>query len=105
MRYDDRITFRRLKTPARYNPDTGLTSAAAFEDITLPCEIGPVSAERTMRLFGAITIRANVVRLQQRYTGAYQEVTVNGRPFEVLRHIDREGGGGFTGLYIKEKVS
>lgn len=94
-----------MKAPGKYNPDTGMTSAATFEDVTLPCELGPVSAERTLRLFGSITLRANVVRLQRRYTGSYQEVKVNGRTFEVLRHIDHDDGAGFTGLYIKEKVS
>ena len=105
MRYDDRITFRKMTTQCKYNPDTGLTSAPTFEDVTLPCEIGPVSAERTLRLFGSITLRANIVRLQRHFTGAYAEVKVNGKPYEVLRQIDHDGGSGFTGLYIKEKVS
>ena len=103
MRYDDRITFRKIAAPGKYNPDTGLTSAPSFEDITLPCELGPVSAERTLRLFGSITLRANAVRLQRPFTGDYQEVSVNGKPYEVLRQIDHDGAG-FTGLYIKEKV-
>lgn len=105
MRYDDRITFRRMTAPGSYNPDTGLTSAPTFADVTLPCEIGPVSAERTLRLFGSIILRANIVRLQRQFTGAYAEVKVNGKPYEVLRQIDHDGGSGFTGLYIKEKVS
>ena len=94
-----------MTAPGSYNPDTGLTSAPAFEDITIPCELGPVSAERTLRLFGSITLRANIVRLQRQFTGAYAEVKVNGKPYEVLRQIDHDGGTGFTGLYIKEKVS
>ena len=93
-----------MAAPGKYNPDTGLTSAPTFEDVTLPCELGPVSAERTLRLFGSITLRANVVRLQRRVTGNYHEVLVNGRPFEVLRQLDHDGESGFTGLYIKEKV-
>ena len=94
-----------MTAPGSYNPDTGLTSAPTFADVTLPCEIGPVSAERTLRLFGSITLRANVVRLQRQFSGDYAEVKVNGRAFEVLRQIDHDGGSGFTGLYIKEKVS
>ena len=94
-----------MTAQGKYNPDTGLTSTPTFEDVTLPCEIGPVSAERTLRLFGSITLRANIVRLQRQFTGAYAEVKVNGKPYEVLRQIDHDGGAGFTGLYIKEKVS
>ena len=94
-----------MTAQGKYNPDTGLTSTPTFEDVTLPCEIGPVSAERTLRLFGSITLRANIVRLQRQFTGAYAEVKVNGKPYEVLRQIDHDGGSGFTGLYIKEKVS
>lgn len=94
-----------MTAPGSYNPDTGLTSAPTFADVTLPCEIGPVSAERTLRLFGSIILRANIVRLQRQFTGAYAEVEVNGKPYEVLRQIDHDGGSGFTGLYIKEKVS
>ena len=94
-----------MTAPGSYNPDTGLTSALTFADVTLPCEIGPVSAERTLRLFGSIILRANIVRLQRQFTGAYAEVKVNGKPYEVLRQIDHDGGSGFTGLYIKEKVS
>ena len=94
-----------MTAPGSYNPDTGLTSAPTFADVTLPCEIGPVSAERTLRLFGSIILRANIVRLQRQFSGAYAEVKVNGRPYEVLRQIDHDGGSGFTGLYIKEKVS
>lgn len=105
MIYKHRITFRKMTAPGKYNPATGLTSAPTFEDVTLPCEIGPVSAERTLRLFGSITLRANIVRLQRQFTGAYAEVKVNGKPYEVLRQIDHDGGSGFTGIYIKEKVS
>ena len=94
-----------MTAPGSYNPDTGLTSAPTFADVTLPCEIGPVSAERTLRLFGSIILRANIVRLQRQFSGAYAEVKVNGKPYEVLRQIDHDGGSGFTGLYIKEKVS
>ena len=104
LRYADRITFRRLVAKAKYNPETGLTSAPTYQDTTVPCEIGPVSAERTLLLFGAITLQARVVRLQRVYTEAYEEIRVGGRAFEVLRQIDHDTGRGFTGLYIREKV-
>ena len=101
MRYADRITFRALTKAAAYNPDTGTTDPAQYTDTTMPCDLGPVSIERTARLFGDVTIRASVARLQRPYTGRVDEVLVNGRPFQVLREIEREreGPGAF---YLQE---
>ena len=104
MRYNHRIVFKKISIPARYDPDTGTTSSAVYAYTIIPCEIGPVSADRTVKLFGEITVRAFVVRLQRTYAEGYDEVSVDGRPFEVLRHIDHDAGVGFTGLYLKEKV-
>ena len=57
-----------------------------------------------MRLFGSITIKAFVVRLQRTYTDYYQDVAIDGKPYEVIRHVNHDAGRGFDGLYVKEKV-
>ena len=102
MRYNHRIVFKKISIPARYDPDTGTTSSAVYAYTIVPCELGPLSADRAVKLFGDVTIRAFVVRLQRTYTDEYHEVSVDGRPFEVLRHIDHNAGVGFTGMYLKE---
>lgn len=104
MRYDDRITFQKLVKESKYNPVTGRTDPPTYMDETLPCEISPVSSERKMHLFGVITIKAFKVRLQRSYDKFFENVQINGEEYEVLTKVDRETGGGFTGMYVKKKV-
>ena len=104
MIYKHRITFRKMLSPGGYDNSTGKTLPPTFKLTLVPCEISPVSSERTMRLFGSITIKAFVVRLQRTYTEQYQDVTIDGKPYEVLRHVNHDPGRGIDGLYVKEKV-
>lgn len=105
MIYKHRITFRNIVSQGGYNPDTGKTEPPTYKLTVVPCEISPVSGERTLRLFGSITIKAFVVRLQRTYTAHYQDVTIDGKSYEVIRHVNHDAGRGFDGLYVKEKVS
>lgn len=103
MRYTERIIFRTVIDEGGYNPSTGRTDPPTYSDEMLPCEISPVSGERKMHLFGVITIRAFKVRLQRPFKKHFEDVVIGGRPYEVLTKIDHDTGGGFTGLYVKEK--
>ncbi len=86
MRYTDRVTFV-TESPGGYNPETGNHEEATQTTETLPCNISPLGTNRTQELFGSITVRVDVVRLQRPYHASFDYVIIDGKRMNVKRDV------------------
>lgn len=86
MRYTDRVTLHK-SSGRQYNPKTGKTEFVVDEGVTLPCNISPVSLEKTTAIFGSIDRKVATVRLQRPYKDTVDKAVIDGNKYNVLRHI------------------
>ncbi|MGF2617735.1 hypothetical protein FZC84_11915 [Rossellomorea vietnamensis] len=86
MRYDQRITLHQV-TGRAYEPAVGKTVVQVDEGITIPCNASPVSLERVKVVFGSIDLEITTVRLQRPFRGKVEKAVINGKKYNVLRHI------------------
>jgi hypothetical protein len=86
MRYADRITLHKVIDRA-YDPSVGKTVVRVDEGVTLPCDTSPISLERVKVIFGSIDKQITTVRLQRPYRREVDKAVINGKKFNVLRHV------------------
>jgi hypothetical protein len=86
LRYTDRITLH--KTLGRqYDPSQGKTVVAVDDGVVLPCNLSPVTLEKSAMVFGSVNKKIATARLQRPYKGYADKAVVNGQKYNVLRHI------------------
>ncbi|WP_077621563.1 hypothetical protein [Sediminibacillus massiliensis] len=86
MRYTDRITLHK-STGRQYNPGTGKTEVSVDEGVILPCNFSTAGPEKTATTFGSITQEIGIARLQRPFKGEADRAVVNGKKYNVLRHV------------------
>jgi hypothetical protein len=86
MRYSDRVTLHKVVDRA-YNPSVGKTVVRVDDGVTLPCNISPISLERVKMIFGSLDKHITTVRLQRPYRRKVDKAVINGKKYNVLRHI------------------
>lgn len=87
MRYENRATL--VKEFAKeYNPDTGKSEAPAPVNYdTVPCNISPLSAERTALDFGDVARDINIIRLNNRFDKYVTHAYVDGTKYLIVKHV------------------
>jgi hypothetical protein len=86
MRYSDRITLHKVIGRA-YDPSVGKTVVRVDDGVTLPCDTSPISLERVKVLFGSLDKQITTVRLQRPYRHKVDKAVINGKKYNVLRHV------------------
>lgn len=86
MRYSDRITLHKVIGRA-YDPSVGMTVVSVDDGVTLPCDMSPISLERVKVLFGSLDNQITTVRLQRPYRRKVEKAVINGKKYNVLRHV------------------
>jgi hypothetical protein len=86
MRYSDRITLHKVIGRA-YDPSVGKTVVTVDNGVILPCNTSPISLERVKVLFGSLDKQITTVRLQRSYRGKVDKAVINGKKYNVLRHV------------------
>lgn len=86
MRYSDRITLHKVIDRA-YDPSVGKTVVRVDDGVTLPCDTSPISLERVKVLFGSLDKQITTVRLQRPYRSKVDKAVINGKKYNVLRHV------------------
>jgi hypothetical protein len=86
MRYSDRITLHKVIGRA-YEPSVGKTVVRVDDGVTLPCDTSPISLERVKVLFGSLDKQITTVRLQRPYRCKVDKAVINGKKYNVLRHV------------------
>jgi hypothetical protein len=86
MRYDGRITLHQV-IERKYDPSIGKTVVKVDVGVTLPCNTSPVSLERMKVVFGSVDNKITTVRLQRPFRGGADKAVINGKKYNVLRHI------------------
>jgi hypothetical protein len=86
MRYSDRIRLHKVIGRA-YDPSVGKTVVTVDNGVTLPCNTSPISLERVKVLFGSLDKQITTVRLQRTYRGKVDKAVINGKKYNVLRHV------------------
>jgi hypothetical protein len=86
MRYSDRVTLHKVVDRA-YDPSVGKTVVRVDVGVTLPCNTSPISLERVKVIFGSLDKQITTVRLQRPYRRKVDKAVINGKKYNVLRHI------------------
>ena len=86
MRYVDRVTLHKI-IGRGYDPTTGKNGVRVDNGVTLPCNLSPVSLEKTSAVFGSIDKQVTTVRLQRPYKDTVDVAVINGDKYKLLRHI------------------
>jgi hypothetical protein len=86
MRYSDRVTLHKVLGRA-YDPSVGKTVVEVDEGVTLPCNTSPISLERVKAIFGSLDKQITTVWLQKPYKREVDKAVINGKKFNVLRHV------------------
>ena len=90
MRFGSRLTFVKLEGGG-YDPGKGEYVDPEEVRETLPCHLSPMSTDRTNEVFGSIQTNITIARLQNQYSGDYDRVEIDEKPFSVQRRIDHRG--------------
>ncbi|WP_342610254.1 hypothetical protein [Staphylococcus hsinchuensis] len=87
MRYSDRITFERQGAKV-YNPKTSryeLTNSIRYENI--PCNLSPLSRQRTALEYGDVKRDINIVRLQGQFLNEVTHAYIGQRQYLIVDKI------------------
>lgn len=86
MRFIDRVSIV-TESEGGYNPSTGQFDESVQIITKLPCNISQLGVERTVQLFGEMDKTILVVRLQRPYTQPYDYLLIDGKRYNVKRHV------------------
>jgi hypothetical protein len=82
MRYDKRVTFIKLGTPA-YDPATGDYIDGEPEETTKPADVYQTSEKLQKLIYDGIRQDAITIQLQNKYTKAFDMIRYDGRLYRV----------------------
>ncbi|MFI3545159.1 hypothetical protein V5G65_03655 [Mammaliicoccus sciuri] len=98
MRYSSRIIFI-VETKGKYNPKTSEAEYVSNEYDPLPCNINPISRQRTQLEFGNHERDINVVRLNGKLGYKPTKAIINGKIYLV---VDQKEYIHDTSVFIEE---
>lgn len=98
MRYNKRVVFAK-ETKGKYNPKTSRTETYEKRYDAIPCNISPLSPQKTVVQYGDINKDINVIRLNGHFEPTVTHAYINGTKYQITKRIDYEHD---TVFYIEE---
>lgn len=98
MRYNKRVVFAK-ETKGKYNPKTSKTETYEKRYDAIPCNISPLSPQKTVVQYGDINKDINVIRLNGHFEPTVTHAYINGTKYQITKRIDYEHD---TVFYIEE---
>lgn len=102
MRYNTPVYFQKI-TKGDYDPDTGNYADKSIEETCVYADVTNAEKETLQLVYGELKQDSLVIRLQHRYTDAFNRVRVGDHQYRVdyerkLRRVidDQEGGQVFV---------
>lgn len=89
MRFSDRITFVTEGNP-QYDPDLGdYVGGNPIED-TKPCKLSTMGTDRTNEVFGKISIKIIIARLQRPYLNEFDHILIKDGIYKGKYQVKRQ---------------
>ncbi|COD84766.1 MULTISPECIES: hypothetical protein [Staphylococcus] len=98
MRYNKRVQFA-VETKGAYNPKTNKTEKVERVYDPIPCNISPLSVEKTVVEFGDIKKAINIIRLNGHFEAKVTHAYINGVKYLIVKKINYEHD---TVFYVEE---
>lgn len=98
MRYNKRVVFAK-EAKGQYNPKTSRTETYEKCYDAIPCNISPLSPQKTVVQYGDINKDINVIRLNGRFEPTVTHAYINDTKYQITKRIDYEHD---TVFYIEE---
>ncbi|WP_195832867.1 hypothetical protein [Staphylococcus haemolyticus] len=98
MRYNKRVVFAK-ETKERYNPKTSRTETYEKRYDAIPCNISPLSPQKTVVQYGDINKDINVIRLNGHFEPTVTHAYINDTKYQITKRIDYEHD---TVFYVEE---
>ncbi|WP_317952335.1 hypothetical protein [Staphylococcus sp. NWU MK-U1] len=98
MRYNKRVVFAK-ETKEKYNPKTSKTETYEKRYDAIPCNISPLSPQKTVVQYGDINKDINVIRLNGRFHPTVTHAYINDVKYQITKRIDYEHD---TVFYVEE---
>ncbi|MCE5049715.1 hypothetical protein KJB67_03715 [Staphylococcus haemolyticus] len=98
MRYNKRVVFAK-ETEAKYNPKTSRTETYEKRYDAIPCNISPLSPQKTVVQYGDINKDINIIRLNGHFEPTATHAYINDTKYQITKRIDYEHD---TVFYIEE---
>lgn len=98
MRYNKRVVFAK-ETKGKYNPKTSRIETYEKRYDAIPCNISPLSPQKTVVQYGDINKDINVIRLNGHFEPTVTHAYINGTKYQITKRIDYEHD---TVFYIEE---
>ncbi|MEN4469045.1 hypothetical protein [Staphylococcus hominis] len=87
MRYNKRVVFAK-ETKGKYNPKTSRTETYEKRYDAIPCNISPLSPQKTVVQYGNINKDINVIRLNGRFHPTVTHAYINDVKYQITKRID-----------------
>lgn len=98
MRYNKRVAFAK-KIKGQYNPKTSKTETYEKRYDAIPCNISPLSPQKTVVQYGDIKKDINVIRLNGHFEPTVTHAYINNTKYQITKRIDYEHD---TVFYVEE---
>ncbi|WP_270671380.1 hypothetical protein [Staphylococcus hominis] len=98
MRYNKRVVFAK-ETKGKYNPKTSKIETYEKRYDAIPCNISPLSPQKTVVQYGDINKDINVIRLNGRFEPTVTHAYINDVKYQITKRIDYEHD---TVFYVEE---
>ena len=98
MRYNKRVVFAK-ETKGKYNPKTSRTETYEKRYDAIPCNISPLSPQKTVVQYGDINKDINVIRLNGHFEPTVTHAYINDAKYQITKRIDYEHD---TVFYVEE---
>lgn len=98
MRYNKRVAFAK-ETKGQYNPKTSKIETYEKHYDAIPCNISPLSPQKTVVQYGDINKDINVIRLNGRFEPTVTHAYINNVKYQITKRIDYEHD---TVFYVEE---
>jgi len=89
LRYNKRVSFSK-ETKGSYNPKTSKYDVKEKLYVEVPCNISPLSPQRTNLEYGDVTKDINVIRLNGRFEPKVTHAYIKGSKYIITKRIDYE---------------
>ena len=98
MRYNKRVAFAK-EIKGQYNPKTSKTETYEKRYDAIPCNISPLSPQKTVVQYGDINKDINVIRLNGHFEPTVTHAYINDAKYQITKRIDYEHD---TVFYVEE---
>lgn len=98
MRYNKRVVFAK-ETKGKYNPKTSKIETYKKRYDAIPCNISPLSPQKTVVQYGDINKDINVIRLNGHFEPTVTHAYINDTKYQITKRIDYEHD---TVFYVEE---